>query len=801
MPPSRGSVIQAAAITLGSALGTIVFWWLVLSEEPQVPSPSQMPRTATAGREDREVSVAVNPGTMPPFHYVPAHPSFHVEPYLLHPTPTGISILWHTTQELPGVVEYGESEALGHQAAETGPARTRHEVRLENLKPDTLYYYRVRSGEAVSSIATFRTAPPPGTPRWRIAVYGDSRGNPALHRALAEQISRRNVDLLVHTGNLVTDSNDAQAWQREFFAPLAPVISRIPCVCVSGPPEADSTLFASYFRPLAHQRYFLHEYGNARLIILDSCALERGGREAEQQERWFRDQCRQSASKVWNIVFLHHALFGVQAGRPTSALRSQWTPALIDPAHRIHLVCNGQEPLYARTWPIGLYQEKGSGGVVFVTSAAGTAPPARLRFRAHTARALPAHHFLLLEGNEEELTVTAYGVSGRILDRFVVQRDSPSRDLFCWEAETWRENLRRALHEAPGLVIGPRATTLEGELLVPHDFRVPLEVRLRWSVPPGWRLPTQETTQRLLPGEPLRIPLRAEVHPEATHRLPRLHLELQPVSERDKALSHPLPFHNRQVLVYPFKLLGPDTYRLEQVGHITVDGRGEEEDWQRTQAIWLPSAGPGSVSGNSMLFPGGPAPGISRPDTATASVRLTEAALAESERVVPAVVPEKPPEVRLASHPDYLFVLVRLRDPAQRFRPPPENLAQRTGPQVLQEDHVRLELYDGQKVWSYAVSAQNLVYYSAEEMSAEGSWQGVSAHDGQTWTTEFAIPRRFLEQSQVWKANIVVFLKEGAVQFEWRAQRRMFADAEVVPTWDWRGCSQPENFAALTWPQ
>ena len=61
---------------------------------------------------------------------------------------------------------------LGSVAREPKASRL-HEVRLENLRAGRTYYYRVRSGDAVSEVCPFRTAPPPGPRRWRLAVYGD----------------------------------------------------------------------------------------------------------------------------------------------------------------------------------------------------------------------------------------------------------------------------------------------------------------------------------------------------------------------------------------------------------------------------------------------------------------------------------------------------------------------------------------------------------------------------------------------------------------------------------------------------
>ena len=131
-----------------------------------------------------------------------AKPSFLVLPYLQMPTPTGITVMWETNQKLPGRVEFGVTTELG-QSVENGSSTGLHEIRLQGLQPGTRYCYRVTSGQLTSETYSFKTAPPLGTTKWRMALYGDSRSNPAVHHQIAERIKEANVDLILHTGDIV----------------------------------------------------------------------------------------------------------------------------------------------------------------------------------------------------------------------------------------------------------------------------------------------------------------------------------------------------------------------------------------------------------------------------------------------------------------------------------------------------------------------------------------------------------------------------------------------------------------------
>jgi hypothetical protein len=77
-------------------------------------------------------------------------------------TPTTAAVVWQTDEPADSQVEYGLTAELGQTSALEGEQKHTHRLVLENLLPDTLYHYRVRSGDvagnlALSSVQTFRT--------------------------------------------------------------------------------------------------------------------------------------------------------------------------------------------------------------------------------------------------------------------------------------------------------------------------------------------------------------------------------------------------------------------------------------------------------------------------------------------------------------------------------------------------------------------------------------------------------------------------------------------------------------------
>ncbi|MGA1866867.1 MAG: metallophosphoesterase [Thermoplasmatota archaeon] len=82
-------------------------------------------------------------------------------------------ITWMTNIETTSEVDYGEDESFGNTSVADGESRY-HYVKIEDLEPETLYFFQVSSGNARGRTGTFTTLPLPGrTPSMRIAVLAD----------------------------------------------------------------------------------------------------------------------------------------------------------------------------------------------------------------------------------------------------------------------------------------------------------------------------------------------------------------------------------------------------------------------------------------------------------------------------------------------------------------------------------------------------------------------------------------------------------------------------------------------------
>ncbi len=666
---------------------------------------------------------------------------FLVYPYLQLPTPTGMTVMWETRSEGLSRVEFGTTRKLGLRA-ENSKRTYLHEVRLDGLKPGTTYYYRVHSGDLVSEIYSFRTAPPVGTKRFRIAVYGDSRSNPKVHGRIARQIARARVNLILHTGDIVVNGKIHNAWRREFFEPLGELARSVPWVSTIGNHENDSENYFSYMALPGNKRYFGFDYANAHIVCLDSNSWIAKGRDSRQYA-WLEEHLRRKREPAWTFVAFHHPLFSAHPSRPINSLRWDWAPLFLDPASRVDGVLAGHDHFYARNYRMGRLAEKPGSGVLFLTTGGGGAGLYRCTGRDYVACDKMVHHFTLLDFAGDRVKVSGIDVNGKVFDEFELTREpTPAGDFCAYEVEEIRNFLRLALAKhKPARPVpveqkkgerenesAPKRFRLAGSLQVPTRFRIPVSGTLRWQVPRGWKLKTPTSSFQLKPSQALSIPLEADVAAGAFDKSPRLTIEFAPGK-----------FRNRTIQVAPFKIAGPEKVRLRRVNEgLVLDAREPAKAWQ-TAPRWtlLPLAG----------AEGDPESGSD--------------------------------EVQFLADRDWLYVRVTLSDPNGRVQLSDPDPCAEGSRLVLGDEHVRVALIDGKTTRCYAVSPGSLRYYTCNQKEdSTRDWRAVVAKCRGGWCAQFALPRKFA--SSLDRVEINVTHRRRLPEAK---SGRKYADLELCPTY------------------
>ncbi|MCS6977099.1 MAG: fibronectin type III domain-containing protein [Gemmatales bacterium] len=674
----------------------------------------------------------------------PIPPSFHVEPYLQMPTPDGVTILWETTEKLPGRVEYGLTEQLGQVAHETGRSRL-HQVRLTGLQPATAYYYRVVSGDVVSDIFRFRTAPPPGTKTWKMVVYGDSRSNPAMHRRVVEQIAKHDVDLIVHTGDIVGNGKNYASWRREHFVPLAPVARSVPWISVLGNHEANSEHYFSYVALPGNERYYTFDFANARFICLDSNDWIQKGRDSEQY-RWLKEQLGEPYGGDWKFAVFHHPLFSGHKTRPINPLRWDWAPLLTDPVNHVDAVLTGHDHFYCRTYPIGRVSKVPLRGVPFITSGGGGAPLYATQPRDYIAAVQSVHHFVLFTFKEDGVWIHAIDVNGNIFDSDVLlKRPTPPEQLCVYEVEEIRASLRKALQELePTSVQASGVTKIATVLKVPARFEIPIQGTFHFGQTPGWYFRHSQIPFELDQHAPLQIPLEAVVEERGLANTPLLTIEFAPGR-----------FRNNKIEAFPFKLTGPGEVTARRIPRPKLDGIPDEAGWQTADPLGLIATTPAKEAGL-----GG--------------------------------------QVRIGTDGETLFVAAVLDDPGNKVKVRMPPATQEPSRLILSGEHFRVELHDGTSRWVFALSPENLAYLEVDGKQTHRTWQA-QAHGGDgVWTAELAIPLSLLPKRTGLRINAARRAASVNREAELRPSFEIGSNPDLIP--DWKPGGKPDRSARLVLP-
>lgn len=265
-----------------------------------------------------------------------------------------------------------------------------HQVTFSNLKPNTLYAYRVKGQQTWSEWLQFRTASAGDFTPFSMIYFGDAQNALKSHfsRTVRQAFMHApQAQLMIHAGDLVNSrsGNLDDEWGEWFDAggwPLAMVNQ----VIASGnheyikvnedTPEEHRVLVPQYTKQFGiaqngpesfRDTAFYTDYQGVRFIVLNSTAATDDEQQAIIQAKWLK-QVLQNNTARWTVVVYHHPMVSVSKGRDNPILRKHWQPLLEQ--YGVDLVLQGHDHTYGRYQPKTDRLPAGQ-GPVYVVSVAG----------------------------------------------------------------------------------------------------------------------------------------------------------------------------------------------------------------------------------------------------------------------------------------------------------------------------------------------------------------------------------------------------------------------------------------------
>lgn len=314
-------------------------------------------------------------------------------PYLQSATPTSMVVRWRTDMTERSVVSYGLSARELTSNARAAGVSTEHIVQLDNLKPNTQYFYSVGPAPVVvdpaakaaaedapgrAAISSFTTPPPVGPAKpTRVWVLGDPGTKNDTQRAVRDVYYKftgsRPTDLWLLLGdNAYPDGTDSD-YQKAIFevypetlrtSPVWPALGNHDAVSANS--ITQSGIYYDIFTlptrgqaggvPSGTEAYYSFDYANIHFICLDSQDSARTADSAMMQ--WLKADLAGTA-RDWIIAYFHHPTYtkgthdsdrdADSAGRMND-MRAVFLPVL--EAGGVDLVLTGHSHVYERSWLI-----------------------------------------------------------------------------------------------------------------------------------------------------------------------------------------------------------------------------------------------------------------------------------------------------------------------------------------------------------------------------------------------------------------------------------------------------------------
>ena len=361
-------------------------------------------------------------------------PAFVVEPYLQFGTMTSMTVMWRTNRAGQSIVHYGET-AECKQKIEGKQQSEIHEVKIENLKPETQYFYRTETRfenqpSITSEVFTFQTAVQPETP-FAFAVISDTQGNPVVSAQIAEHAWGQRPNFVLHPGDLVSTGRNDSHWTQHFFPGMRPLINYVPFYPVLGNHEQNARNYFDYVSLPTPEYYYEFNFGNTHFFMIDS---NRDVAPGSEQYKWL-DQALTKSDATWKIVCHHHPPYSSdendygdlwKTNKSTRGdMRVRRLVSLYE-KHQVDIVWNGHIHSYERTWPVNKDKAVEAKGPIYMITGGGgggleTPGPVRPFFQNTVRR---GHHYSMVRVNGKQLELQAYDLENRLFDQLVIEKRS-----------------------------------------------------------------------------------------------------------------------------------------------------------------------------------------------------------------------------------------------------------------------------------------------------------------------------------------------------------------------------------------
>jgi len=323
-----------------------------------------------------------------------------------------------------------------------------HSVVFENLKPNTLYAYRVGFAENWSEWIQFKTANDTYSPT-QFVYFGDAQNDILNHWSRVIRMAYKtapDASFVIHAGDLVDSAHKDNEWAQWFKAggfihsqwTAIPVVGNHEFQRFDGYEGKLPRRLSIQWRPQftlpveenldekLHETVYSVEYQDILVLVLNSTG------QLEEQTEYIREKLTNSDAK-WKIVTNHHSVFSPAEGRDFEYARKVWKPMF--EKYGVDLVLNGHDHTYARGHTPVKSQNVNESGIfktLYVTSVSGPKQYKidKVKIKNYEVDGYKSdkmgeetQFFQVINIDNNKLTYSAYTTLGNLYDRAIITKD------------------------------------------------------------------------------------------------------------------------------------------------------------------------------------------------------------------------------------------------------------------------------------------------------------------------------------------------------------------------------------------
>ncbi len=246
------------------------------------------------------------------------------------------------------VNQYAYSKRTGHTVKAKG--MNNHFVRLDELMPNTIYYFLIVDSDGASKPMSFKTAPDSPYERLSIIAGGDSRNHRTARKQANKMVSKLRPHCVLFGGDMTGGDNAAQwkNWFNDWQYTIGSDGRMTPIIVARGNHEYSNKTLIDLFNVPYKGLYYGITFGGSLLRVYTLNTLISSGGE---QRDWLYHDLETNKDITWKTAQYHYAI------RPHTKKKSERNDQLQDWAtlfykYQVQLVVESDIHVVKTTYPI-----------------------------------------------------------------------------------------------------------------------------------------------------------------------------------------------------------------------------------------------------------------------------------------------------------------------------------------------------------------------------------------------------------------------------------------------------------------